>query len=566
MRFLLPILNILSLIRISILSITVFISIQGILEIPIPNITLWLTLSLISIIIHMITEMIRYHYIKNASIISTLFLAGFWIVFIKGSQLQQFMIDDTYNLQTFVNAITTSILSIYLYQNLRRSFDIFTKIKISFRLLITLSFLLVISVGTVLLLLPISTPPLSPRLSLVNAFFTAVSAVCVTGLIVVDTATYFSRFGQIVIMTLIQIGALGLVTITTTLVTLLGRKLSLTSHLSAKSSVNTSSENSLTNYLSFTLGFTILIECAIALLLFSRFSKVLPFNDALFYSIFHAVSSFCNAGFALFSDSLMGFRNDITINIAIMLAIIIGGLGFGIWLDMKTRFISKETKSLSLQTLIALRISVILVLLGTLGFFIFEKNNSLSHLSLQEQLLSSLFASVNLRTAGFNTVDLSQTGEASRLMSLLFMYIGASPGSTGGGIKTTTFLVLLTYVRSSFTNSSDIVIFGKRIDSDLAQQAWSLVFHSLSWIFLVSLALCYFDNISLSAATYETVSAYGTVGLSTGITGGLSEISKILIAITMIIGRIGPTTVMLSLATPSKPTLIRTPKEKLSIG
>ena len=515
----------------------------------------------------MITEFIRHYYLKDSTIITSLFLAGFWILFINISQTSIFIVNDILKLQTLFNAITIAILGVYLYQNLRRSFDIFTKIKISFRLLITLSFLLVIAIGTILLMLPVATPPLSPRLSLIDAFFTAVSAVCVTGLIVVDTATYFSRFGQIIIMGLIQIGSLGLVTITTTMVTLLGRKLSLTGQLSAKNSVSASGDNTLTNYLGFTISFTFLIEMSIALVLFTRFSKFLPLDDAIFYSIFHAVSSFCNAGFALFTDSLMGFDDDITINLAIMLSIIIGGLGFGIWLDIKDRFIHKETKSLSLQTIIAIRVSLILIVVGTLGFFILEKNNTLLDLPRHQQLLRSLFASVNLRTAGFNTIDLSQTNEASRLMSLLFMYIGASPGSTGGGIKTTTFVLLLAYVKASLNNSPDYIVFGKRIDDSLVNQAWSLAFNSLSWIFFVTLALCFFDNVSLSSAAYETVSAYGTVGVSTGITGSLSEISKTLIAITMILGRIGPTTVMLALInTSNKINLTRTPAEKISIG
>ena len=342
MHIFLVILKVLSIIRISILTVTIFFLVQGILGVPIPYITVWLNICFLFIFIHMITEFIRQYYLKDSTIITSLFLAGFWIFFINISQASIFIVDDTFKLQTLFNAITIAIFGIYLYQNLRRSFDIFTKIKISFRLVITLSFLLVISVGTILLMLPISTPPFSSRLSLIDAFFTAVSAVCVTGLIVVDTATYFSRFGQLIIMGLIQVGALGLVTITTTMVTLLGRKLSLTGQLSAKNSVSATGDNTLTKYLGFTITFTFIIEMSIALVLFTRFYKVLPLNDAIFYSIFHAVSSFCNAGFALFSDSLMGFDDDITINLAIMLSITIGGLGFGIWLDIKNRFINKE--------------------------------------------------------------------------------------------------------------------------------------------------------------------------------------------------------------------------------
>ncbi|MGL4676269.1 MAG: TrkH family potassium uptake protein [Brevinema sp.] len=567
MHYLLPIFNTLSTLRISALSITIFFLIEGIFGGVIPHIMVYLNICLIFIIIHMITEIIRYHYIKDTTIITTLFLAGFWIAFINVSNLEIFIVDNTYQLQTFINSITLSILLIYLYQNLRRLFTIFKKINIGYRLLITLSFLLVISVGTVLLMLPISTPPLSPNLTLVNAFFTAVSAVCVTGLVVVDTATYFSRFGQLIIMCLVQIGSLGLVTITTTLVALLGRKLSLTNQISAKSSLSASNNNSLTNYLGFALGFTLVVEIVIAIILFSRFSRILPLEDAIFYSIFHAITAFCNAGFSLFSDSLMGFRNDLTINFAIMGSIIIGGIGFGVWLDLKSRFIERKTKSIALQTSIALQMSLYLLILGTIAFFFLEKDNTLMGLSLSEKILSSLFTSVNLRTAGFNSIDLNQTNESSRLLSTALMYIGASPGSTGGGIKTTTFLVLLAYVRASLKNSPDITIFGKRVEDSLAHQAWTLVFNSLCWIFFVTLSLCYIDGFSLSEAVYETVSAYATVGVSTGVTGSLSNISKVLISITMILGRVGPTTIMLALNT-SKPksNLTRTPTERLSIG
>lgn len=567
MYLLLTILRILTVIRVSILSITCIFLVKGILGNNIPYIFFWLNLCLVFIFIHMITENIRYIYIKNIQIITTLFLAGFWILFIDFSNLEIFMIDNSYRLQTFICSITLGVLSIYLYQNLRHVLLFINKIKISHRILIISSFLLVIAIGTILLMLPVSTPPLAPTLNLIDAFFTAVSAVCVTGLIVVDTATYFSRFGQIVIMGLVQIGSLGLVTITTTMVSLLGRKLSLAGQISAKSSLSASNDNSIGQYLVFALGFTLTVELIIAIILFSKFYTMLPLNDAIFYAIFHAVTAFCNAGFALFSDSLMGFRNDIIINGAIMGAIVIGGLGFGSWIDIKSHFIDKKNKSLSLQTKIALQMSLFLIVTGTIIFFILEKNYSLANLSLKEQILGSLFTSVNLRTAGFNTIDLSITNDASRLFSIILMYIGASPGSTGGGIKTTTFLILLASAKASLANSQDIVVFGKRVEDSLAHQAWTLVFNSIAWILFVTGSLSFIDNLALSDAFYETVSAYATVGVSTGITASLSSPSKILLCITMILGRVGPTTIMLALISYTKNTnLIRTPAEKLSIG
>jgi len=556
-----------SFVRIIIISITSIILIQGILEIPIPYLPLWLNLSLAISVIHIITEYFRYIFIKNTQIITTVYLVLFWLLFVTFSNFKIFMIDNTYNLQIVSNSFTLVILIIYLFQNLRRSVEIFAKIKISSRLLITLSFLIVIVIGTILLMLPISINDHNTSISLINAFFTAVSAVCVTGLIVVDTATYFSRFGQIVILGLIQIGGLGLVTITTVFISLLGRNLSLTGHLSAKDSISQTIDRSLTNYLGFILGFTIVIELVIAVLLYIRFIDFLPFQTALFYSIFHAISAFCNAGFALFSDSFIGFNNDILINISIMCAVIIGGLGFGVWLELQSHYIEKNSKKLTLQTLITISVSTGLTILGTLLFYFFEKDQSLQYFTMGNQFLSSLFASVNLRTSGFNNIDLTYISEPTRLVSIFLMYIGASPGSTGGGIKTTSFLVLWASVHAGI-RKGNIMLFGRHIDESLVMQTWILVFNSITWILLVTLLICYFDKLSLSEALYETVSAFGTVGSSVGATPKLGTISKVLISITMILGRIGPTTIMLALLgrNANKASLIRRPTENISIG
>ncbi|MGL4388658.1 MAG: TrkH family potassium uptake protein, partial [Brevinema sp.] len=541
------ILKTLSLIRISLLSITLFYLIEGIFHLSVPELPFLLSILMIFILINIITDHLKMKTFKYPKIAITMFASFFWIIFIKTSRLEIFMVNNTYHIQSLICSITASILGLYLYQNCRNLFKVFGKIKISSRLLVVFSFLIVIAIGTALLMLPISITNSSIKITAVDAFFTAVSAVCVTGLTVLDTATIFSRFGQIVILTLIQIGALGLVTITTVFLAMLGRKLSMTEQLSAKDSASSSKgDKSLTKFLSFTLGFTLIVEFIIALMLFTRFYKILPFSEAIFYSIFHAVSAFCNAGFALFSNSLVDFRSDGIINIAIMAAIAIGGMGFSVWQDIYHHFSKKESKQLQLATMIALRMSLILTVVGAVFFFISEFYYSLNTLPLHEKLLSSLFASVNLRTAGFNTVDLSQTGETSRLLSLILMYIGASPGSTAGGIKTTTFFVLYSSFKAAIKNDYQPVIYGRQLDMSIIHQAWALVFNSLAWIMSVSLIICHVEHLPLSSVLYETFSAFATVGVSTGITSYLSNLSKILLCVTMILGRVGATTVMLA--------------------
>ncbi|MGL4367054.1 MAG: TrkH family potassium uptake protein [Brevinemataceae bacterium] len=560
----------LSIVRITILGIAIFVLIQGVLEMPISYLPLVINLTLFITVIHLISEIISNKIMKNSKIMISVFSTVFWLIFINTSHTYIFMIDNSLKLQPLANSITLFVIAPYFYQNLRNSFAFFAKLNLNSRWIITLSFLLVIIFGTALLLLPMAIKPHKPPISVIDAFFTAVSAVCVTGLTVLDTATYFSRFGQIIILILIQIGSLGLVGITTVFISLLGQKLSLAGQLSARDSTSgLMGANSLIYYLGFTLGFTLLIEAVIALLLFFKFSTILPLGEAIFFSIFHAVSAFCNAGFSLYSDSLVKFGDDLLINIPIMLAIIIGGLGFGFWLDINSRYLTKETKHLRLQNLIIIRVSTALILLGTFLFYIFEKEHVLNDLTLPQQILRSLFASVNMRTAGFNTIDLASTTESSRLLSMILMYIGASPGSTGGGIKTTSFMVLLATIISNMSSADDeVIIFGKQISKDIVIQTWVLLSSSLIWIFFVALSICHLDKVPLSDASYETVSAFATVGLSTGITPKLHIISKILISITMIIGRIGPTTVMLAFSgrKTAQTMLIRTPSESLSIG
>ncbi|MGL4394346.1 MAG: TrkH family potassium uptake protein [Brevinema sp.] len=562
--------KILSITRIVTLSLTIASLVRGIFHLSVPYLPFLLSIVMFLAILNMITAYMRMQTYKNPDISISMFATFFWIMFIKLSEFEIFMVNNTYHIQSLTCSLTAGVLGIYLYENCRVAFNILDKVRIGSRFLILLSFLIVIAVGTALLMLPISITNPSLRISAIDAFFTAVSAVCVTGLTVLDISTTFSLFGKIVLLVLIQIGALGLVSITTVFLSLLGRKLSMSGRISARDSVSSlKGDSSLTTFLTFTLSFTVIVELLIAGLLLIRFQKLMPFGEAIFYSIFHAISAFCNAGFSLFSNSLIDYQSDGLINFAIMAAIVIGGMGFVVWQDIYEHLTKKtDHKQFRLTTTIALTMSAILTFGGAIAFFVTEYYYSLDMLSFGDKILASLFASVNLRTAGFNSIDIAQTSETSRLLSLVLMYIGASPGSTGGGIKTTTFFVLFSSFKASMKNDYQPVIYGRQLEMSMIHQAWGLVFNSLAWIMFVSLIICYVEHLPLSSVLYETFSAFATVGVSTGITPHLSGTSKLLLSITMIVGRVGATTVMLAFLGKNvvQKSLIQTPKAHLQIG
>ncbi|MGL5255052.1 MAG: TrkH family potassium uptake protein [Brevinema sp.] len=572
--------RIISLFRVTILSFTAFFLIQGILEIPIPSLPTWLQLTMIFAFVQTLGDTLRYYVFRTARFTYTSVLVLVWVIFLMTTGIYKLLIDNQMQTQTLFSTLTLGFVGIYLYQDLRRTFSIFSRIKMDSRIIIVGSFILVILFGAGLLMLPVSSRVSGRTISAVDALFTAASAVCVTGLTVLDTGKDFSYFGQVIILVLIQIGSLGLVTIMAVVINLLGKSMSLQGQMSAKDSfASRLGDNSLQQFLRFALGFTLMIEGVLALILFVRFSmqfiSLVPtqyptvlnaVESAAYYAVFHAVSSFCNAGFSLFSNSLIDYRTDIVVNFTVMFAIFAGGLGFLVWQDIKN-YTRGKTIQLRLQSVIALKVSIALIVFGTIGYYLLERSYSLKGLPLWDQLLSSMFASVNLRTAGFNTTDLSITSEASRLFSSILMYIGASPGSTGGGIKTTTFAVIAATIRQLSNPNHSIVIAGRRINNQLITQAWFVLINSLIWIFIVIMALSIIENLPLSAVVYEVFSAFGTVGVSTGITPTLSTASKLILTATMIIGRVGPSTVLLAiLGGFSRQKLSLAPEEDIPIG
>lgn len=418
--------------------------------------------------------------------------------------------------------------------------------------LIVLSFALVILAGTLLLLLPIATKD-STGTSLIEALFTATSAVCVTGLIVVDTYQHWSTFGQLVIISLIQIGGLGLITFVTFFSTMLGRKMRLKSMVLAQESINYFSLDGIKNLVKKIVFFTLCFEVTGALLLSARFIPQYGLKG-IYLGLFHAVSAFCNAGFDLMSISGRGqflsltqYNSDPVVLFTIASLIIIGGLGFIVWKDI---FEYRKTKNLMLHTKLVLIITSILILTGAILFYIFESANpdTMGKLNTAEKINASVFQSVTPRTAGFNSVDLNSMNDISKLLTVILMFIGAAPGSTGGGVKVTTFGIILFAILSQLKGSDETVIFRRRVSFATVSKALAIIGFSAMLVLTVTTIILAIENKPLINILYEVTSAFATVGLTTGLTPGLHNVSKLLLILMMYIGRVGPVSFALALA------------------
>lgn len=397
--------------------------------------------------------------------------------------------------------------------------------------MIVIGFAAVIIIGTLLLLLPISHKN-GVNVSFIDALFTSTSAVCVTGLLVVDSADTFSTFGQIVLAILIQVGGLGITSLGVGLITLAGKKVNVRERLLVKEALNYPTFSGVVGLIRSVMIVTFSIEFIGMLLSFIVFSQDYPFFKALGISAFHSIASFNNAGFDILGGmtSLTLYADDVLLNITTCMLIISGGIGFFAITDVLTK---RSFKKFSLQTKLVLIVTVTLLLFGTL---LLKLTNS------DMTWLESFFLSTSARTAGFSTYQMSKLTNAGLIITILLMIIGASPGSTGGGIKTTTAFVILKSLLSTSTNKQPIA-FRKRIPRETIDKAFFVAIFALILITLVSFLLCILEpSIRFSDAVFEAASAFATVGLSTGITPALSPLSKILVIITMFIGRLGPLT------------------------
>lgn len=419
---------------------------------------------------------------------------------------------------------------------------------------ITLGFLIIILFGGFILYLPCSyTNDSNP--SMIDSIFTAASAVCVTGLVSLDTATTWSFFGQLWILCLIQVGGIGFVTIITIIFISLRKKVSLPSKIIARESLNQDSLGDIINLVKKVVKITFIIESIGVVLLAIYFVPSYGLTEGIWYSIFHSISAFCNAGFDLMGSktgqftSLTSFASNTYVNLVLCTLIILGGIGF---LTISEILEKKNFKSLSLHSKIVIFTSTSLILLGALTIFIFEYSNkhTLGPLSLGDKITASIFQSIAARTAGFNTINLSLLRVPTIVVMTPLMLIGASPASTGGGIKTTTFFACILFIKDTILGNEDHNAFERRIPKLTINKALatSLLAIVLSSILIIILSVLE-PNISLTQAVFEIVSALATVGSSLGVTPTLSSISKLLLIVTMFLGRVGYITVLIALST-----------------
>ncbi|HEX2694970.1 MAG TPA: TrkH family potassium uptake protein [Acidobacteriota bacterium] len=409
-----------------------------------------------------------------------------------------------------------------------------------------LSFVLAILVGGVLLWLPASAR--GGRMALVDALFTATSAVCVTGLVVVDTATAFSGFGQAVILALIQLGGLGIMTFSSLILLVAGGRVSLKDRLTVQASFRPSGGGDFRSLMTNIFVFTAALEAAGTLSLFLRFRRDFPPPRALVLSAFHAISAFCNAGFSLFSDNLMAYRGDWTVNVTVMLLIVLGGLGFFVLREITrgaSAVLRRRRFRFSLHSKLVFVMTAALILISAGLLFWLEHSESMSGYSLREKALSATFQVVTARTAGFNTVNLAAYTSASAYLLILLMFVGASPGSTGGGVKTSTVGVILAFLRSKIRARESTSLFRRTVPADDVTKAYTVISLAMSLVFAVTFVMLLDQpGLGLKEVLFEVFSAFGTVGLSLGITPELTWLNKAALILTMYVGRVGPVTLL----------------------
>ena len=433
--------------------------------------------------------------------------------------------------------------------------------------ILALGFLLLILVGALILTLPISTTS-GESTNFLDALFTATSAVCVTGLIVVDTGTYWNAFGQTVIMILIEIGGLGFMSFTTLIAIILGKKITLRERLILQDAMNTFNIQGLVKMVKYVLVFTVSVQFFGALLFSTQFVPEYGLGKGAFYSIFHSISAFCNAGFDIFGNfsSLTSYNSNAVVIMVASALIIIGGLGFTVWSEV---YSSKSLKKVSLHSKIVILMTIVLVLGGTLLMLLFENNNvnSIGNMSFVDKIMNSFFASVTPRTAGFNSIPTDGMTTAGQFLTIILMFIGGSPGSTAGGIKTTTIGILIVTIVCVIKGREDAEVFKRRFSKDLVYKAFTLIFIGVSLVIVVTMLLSYTEKgASFISLFYETVSAFGTAGLTLGLTSELSSIGKVLIIFMMYLGRVGPLTVVLSITRKKINSGIKYPEGKILIG
>lgn len=433
-------------------------------------------------------------------------------------------------------------------------------------LIIIVSFLTAILSGALLLMIPAAT--VNGSLSFSDAVFTSASAITVTGLIVVDTATVFTTFGQCIIMFLLQFGGLGFMTFSTLIILLIGKSISLTDKIIIENDFTSGNYRSIRQVIKKVFLLTLMCELVGAALLYFQFTN-LEGGGRIFASVFHSISAFCNAGFSIFSNSLEDYTTNPGINFTVSFLIILGGLGFlvmnELWL-LATRDI-KSIKKLSLHTKMVVIISGVLIVAGFIFIFVKEVTDPSNTHSVSSNALIAFFQSVSARTAGFNTVNLNMLSGASIFIIIILMFIGSSPGSTGGGVKTTSVGMVLAYFKAKLTGKDKVNIFYRNVPSKTVEKAFLVIILSFLLVSIAFWLLLFFEeSLSPMALLFETFSAFGTVGLSLGITSKLTAASKVVMIIAMFIGRVGPLTILIAMSKRESAAVLHYPEENIMIG
>ncbi|MBE6049890.1 MAG: Trk family potassium uptake protein [Clostridium sp.] len=433
--------------------------------------------------------------------------------------------------------------------------------------ILTIGFVIVILIGSLLLSLPISSIT-NEYTNYLDSLFTSTSAVCVTGLVTLNTGAHWSTFGKVVIIILIQVGGLGFMSITAFIAMLLGKRITLKDRLYIQESMNAFEIQGIAKLVKYVMKFTFSVELLGAILLSFKFIPEYGLKKGIGFSLFHSISAFCNAGFDIIGDgnSVVSYSNSSWVLIVLSLLIVIGGLGFAVILELWNY---KKVKKLTVHSKIVLSVTSVLIVVGTIFIFLLEYKNpsTMANMSLIDKITNSLFTSVSPRTAGFNSVPLDKLTNASILMTIFLMFIGGSPGSTAGGIKTTTFGIVILTLISVIKGREDTEAFGRRFSKETVYKSFALFMIGTSIVILVTMALTITEyGVPFISVFFEATSAFGTAGLTLGITSDLSIIGKIVIIISMYMGRVGPLTVALALTRRQKKQGYKYPEGKILIG
>ncbi|MEH2128192.1 TrkH family potassium uptake protein [Nostoc sp.] len=439
---------------------------------------------------------------------------------------------------------------------------------------ICLGFLAVIAVGTILLMMPFSTSDGTWN-NLIVALFTSTSAVCVTGLSVVDPGTYFSFWGQLFIALLAQIGGLGYMTTTTFLILLIGRKFDMRQKIAIQQALDRPGMSGSSQVIRSIIATTLIFEITGVFLLLPAFVPEYGWSQGLWLAIFHSINAWNNAGFSLFKDNLIGYQSSFLVTFTISMLIIFGGIGYQVILEMylwlRDRVFKKYLKKqlLSLDFKVATSTTIILLAIGTIAFFCIEIRNpeTFGSLNLRDQILVAWFQSVTPRTAGFNTIDISKMTTAGLFITIALMFIGASPGGTGGGMKTTTLRVLTSCTKTILRGKEEVLLYDRKIAITLILKAVGVLVGSVATVILATILISLTDpTLDFIQILFEVVSAFATVGLSTGITGTISTAAKLILIVTMYVGRVGVLLFMSAVLGDPRPTRIHYPEENLLVG